>query len=98
MESLDLSQYPESTILVQVEDEKDNRLMEYLNNFPNLYKIKVDYNADVDRLVRKYSMVSLVLLVFHRCRPLTFCVARFSLLLPATCPLDSCQLLSIIGQ
>ncbi|CAL2028761.1 unnamed protein product [Caenorhabditis brenneri] len=56
IESLDLSEYPQSTILVQQEDKSDSRLIDYLRKYPNLQIMEVDYDIEIEEAVKKYSL------------------------------------------
>ncbi|EGT60422.1 hypothetical protein CAEBREN_29424 [Caenorhabditis brenneri] len=56
IESLDLSEYPQSTILVQQEDKSDSRLIDYLRKYPNLQIMEVDYDIGIEEAVKKYSL------------------------------------------
>ncbi|KAF1770159.1 hypothetical protein GCK72_001977 [Caenorhabditis remanei] len=55
VESLDLSEFPSSTVVVQMEDNTENRLLDYLHTFPNLNLMEVDYYESVEDVVKKYS-------------------------------------------
>lgn len=58
IESFDPSQYPHSTVLLQLENENDDRLANYLNSFSNFEVVKVGYNDHYGYLVKKYSQVT----------------------------------------
>uniref|UniRef100_A0A1I7TCA8 ABC transporter domain-containing protein n=1 Tax=Caenorhabditis tropicalis TaxID=1561998 RepID=A0A1I7TCA8_9PELO len=55
-ESLDISEYYQSNVVVQIEDNSDTRLLEYLNSFPNLNVMKGDYNLEIEEVVKEYNM------------------------------------------
>ncbi|CAI2296517.1 unnamed protein product [Caenorhabditis sp. 36 PRJEB53466] len=55
IESLDLSVYPYSTVIVQQQLTNDTRLMDYLTTFDNLQIIETDYSLNVSELVAEHS-------------------------------------------
>ncbi|CAO4362439.1 unnamed protein product [Caenorhabditis nigoni] len=55
IESLDLSEFPQSTVILQME-ESDKRMLDYLHKFSNLNVMEVSYDLDINEVVKKYAM------------------------------------------
>ncbi|ULU13227.1 hypothetical protein L3Y34_016018 [Caenorhabditis briggsae] len=55
IESLDLSEFPQSTVILQME-ESDKRILDYLHKFSNLNVMEVSYDLDINEVVKKYAM------------------------------------------
>ncbi|UMM14166.1 hypothetical protein L5515_002087 [Caenorhabditis briggsae] len=55
IESLDLSEFPQSTVILQME-KSDKRILDYLHKFSNLNVMEVSYDLDINEVVKKYAM------------------------------------------